>query len=355
MESVSTSGSWFDKIKKEISQTNGDIEMLAQDITARKTENNRQLIQLLKGIDFVSSGLSSEILNKKTNPNQWCGDLQYAVEILISHLEHDTPRGDDIDISEIDRSLYLIARMFEGAVIHGEVETAFAAKAGLMNGFFNIRNNVFSLDDNVRDNYMQACKKYLDSYYLYIAVKNIIDKSNENLHRKQANLSKEFRKLEENKDKMAYMITVSPELVDQLSVIQRQSYLQSHFMWTSEMVDLYRMLVEFRITQSGLLFKGYLLEAEEKRIYFYQEIAAKLEDIVRTVPVAEDPDILLKLQKMMEGTISKAEKIDNDFDVLGNMMSEFDKKLQSIGRSRQQSKMVASTWSDIEKKTGGQS
>ncbi len=354
MDSVGASVSWFDKIKKEINETNSDIETLAQNITTRKTENDRKIIQLLKGIDFVSSGLSAEILDKKTNPNQWCGDLQYAVEILINHLTHDTPRGDNIDMSEIDRSLYLIARMFEGAVIHGEVETAFAAKAGLMNGFFNIRNKIFSLDDNVRDNYMQACKKYLDSYYLYIAVKNIIDKSNENLRRKQDNLAGEFRKLEKNKDKMAYMITVSPELVDQLSVIQQQTYLQSHFMWSPEIVDLYRMLVEFRITQSGLLFKGYLLEAEEKRIYFYKEIATKLEDIVRTVPVPEDPDILLKLQKMMEGTISKAEKIDSDFDVLGNMMNEFDKKLQSVGRSKQQSKMFAGTWSDIEKKTGEQ-
>ena len=348
MKSSNTTVSWFDNIRKEITETNSDIEISAQEIGKSKADNNIKIINLLKSINFADSGLSQEVLNKRSNPNQWCGDLQYSAEFLIHYLENDTFR-DDIDMSDIDRSLYLIAKMFEGAVIHGETETAFAAQAGLMNGFLNIRNKFFSVDDNVRENYMQACKKYLESYYLYIAVKNMIDKSNKNLHLKQKNLSAEFEKLEENKHKMALMIMQSPQLAEQLNEVWSQNYMQSHFMWKPEINDLYKMLVELRIARSGLIFKGYMLETEEKQIFFYREIADRLEDIVRTIPVPEDPERLSKLQEMMEGSLSKAEKIDSDFDTLGNMMEDFDKRLQNIGKTKQQSKMLESTLSDIEK------
>ena len=37
------------------------------------------------------------------------------------------------------------------------------------------------------------------------------------------------------------------------------------------------------------------------------------------------------------------------FDTLGNMMDNFDKRLQNIGKTKQQSKMLENTLSDIEK------
>ncbi len=348
MKNSNTTVSWFEDIRTEVNEVNSDIEAFAQCISQSKVDNNIKIINLLKSIDFMNSGLSQEVLNKRQDPNQWCGDLQFSTEFLIHYLENDTGH-DDIDMSDIDRSLYLIAKMFEGAVIHGETETAFAAQAGLMNGVLNIRNKFFSLDDKVRESYMQTCKKYLESCYLCVSVKNIIDKSNKNLRLKQKNLAAEFARLEESKHKMALMIKQSPQLAEQINEVWSQTYIQSHFMWRPEMIELYKMLVELRIARSGLIFKGYMLETEEKRIFFYREIADRLEDIVRTIPVPEDPEILSKLQEMMEGSLSKAEKIDSDFDTLGNMMEDFDKRLQNIGKTKQQSKMLESTLSDIEK------
>lgn len=351
MIKLQSSISWFDKIKKEIHDINSDIEVCAEEITDNKSENDSKIINLLKSIDFSSSNLSQEVLNKKTKPDQWCGDLEYAVMILVSHLESNAQYNNEMDMSEIDKSLYLIAKMFQGAIINGEMETAFAAKAGLLTGFFRIRDKAFSLDDEVRDNYIKDCKKYLDNYYLYVSVKNIIDKSIVNLNQRQQSLLNESKKFESAKQKMAHMIIKSPKLFEQIKRSLFQTYMQSHLLWTSEIIELYQMLVELRIVQSELTFKGYMLETEEKHIYFYREIATKLEDMIRNIPVPEDKNILSKMESMMEDTLEEAEKIDNDFDKLEQLMNDFDERFKDIGKNRRQLKTVTTTINDINKKT----
>lgn len=350
MTASGSSGSWLAQISREVEDKNSEIVMMSQQITPDKLTNNRLIADVLRSINFTDSRIPSDKLNHKSNPKQPYGDLEYAVLMLISELDNDTEQY-DFDMTDIDHYLFLMAKILDAAVRHGETETAYAARAGLMNGCFKIRKQLNITDTAIRNNYYQACRKYLDACYLYISVKSIIDISNDNLRIKRNDLGNEMKKLDGAKDSMTLMLKDSPELLAQIREIWTQTYMKNHLMWSKEMLELYEMMVEMRITESGLLFKGYMLESEEKHMFFYREIASKLGDIIKTIPAPEDPNMLAKMEAMMNDALQQAERIDSDFYALGQMMTSFESRLKSMGKSAQQKKMAASTMSDLERRS----
>ena len=335
MNKKDSSSGLLAELSREIESNNSSIVTDAGCITPDKTVNNQLMIRELLAVDFRSSRIPREILDRKRDRRQPCGDLEYSVRTMIRELQLDT-KPSEIDMTETDRYLYLIIRILQNAVAQGNVETAFAARAGLMNGLLRVRNQLDTPDRSIRDNYLRASVKYLETCYLYISVKNMIDISNGNMSIKRRQLSNEYNKLEDSKDSMVMIIKESPGLVEQLRDILGQTYLGSHYMWDERTLELYEMMVRMRIAESGLRFKGFQIETEEKRLAFLTETASKLEDIVSMIPVPEDPDILEKITGLIDDVINRAEQIDKDYDDMGRLMDSFKQRMNAIGeRSRQ--------------------
>ena len=118
---------WMDDIGTEVQRNNQSIESQTTQITSDTENNKRLLLDILKGIDFFKSRLPQEFLSKKTDSRQLYGDFQLKIHTLIQYIEMDDSQF-EMDITEIDRYLFLMAKILAGAIESGCQGTAASAR-----------------------------------------------------------------------------------------------------------------------------------------------------------------------------------------------------------------------------------
>lgn len=340
---------WMEDIGAEIQRNNQSIETQTAQITSDTEANKRLLLKILRGIDFFHSRLPQEFLNKKTNPRQPYGDFQVKIETLIQRIENDTSVF-EMDITAIDRYLFLMAKILAGAIASGCQGTAAAARKSLTTGFLKVRSNCMVLqNDASRQQYLQKATAYLNDCYLYISVKNMIDITDPNLEQRKKSMQTEYQRLEESKDHVIDMIMANPVLLEQMQHSLRTTFLQSGKTWSPMILQLYEMLVQFRISESRLNYESLLLDTEMKKRLFYQDVAGKLGARIVTIPAPEDVTLMEKFGSMINSSFEEAERADQDAARLDEMMSAFEMGLQSISYDpHRQAALTGKTYQKLE-------
>ncbi len=322
--------SWLQNISNTVNQNNRELEEKAVKITEENKMDGSQIISVLESINFKDSLLPEDVLELKGESSHETGDLEYARDLCVETLKDDKEPF-NADITNIDKSLYMISVMFESAVRHGESEAAFAAKAGLINGIFNIRKRFHGIDERIRDSFLAECESYLEKYYLLISVKSAADVTRRNLEQNKRKYGEEYEKLEITKDQIAEVFLENPLLQEQIREIQDQTFSSSGTYWAPELRQFYEILVQIRISESGLYFKDFMIKTMEKQLFYYQEVSGKLEDILRVIPVPEDPDMVNKVIDLVDDLFGHGKEVDDNFAKLSSMMDQLDKR---IGRSQ---------------------
>lgn len=343
---------WMDDIGTEVMKNNPSIASQTTQITS-DTEANKQLIlSILQKIDFFKSRLPKEFLGKKTHPQQLYGDFQLKIYRLIEKMKMDTSEF-EMDITEIDRYLFLMAKILAGAVESGCQGTAAAARKCLSIGFLEVRTNCLVLhDDDSRRQYLEKSLDYLNNCYLYISVKNMMDITQQNLQSRKKSMQEESQRLEEDKDNIADMLIASPELFEQTQAVLHTTFLQAGHTWSASVQQLYEMLLQLRISGSKLQYEGLLLDIETKKMFFYQDVANKLNSLITAVPTPEDVNLMEKFRNIVSSSVEESERVDQNTVRLDDTMQEFESSLHALPfGSNRQSHFMAKTYQHIEETT----
>ena len=340
---------WMDDIGTEVQRNNQSIESQTTQITSDTENNKRLLLDILKGIDFFKSRLPQEFLSKKTDSRQLYGDFQLKIHTLIQYIEMDDSQF-EMDITEIDRYLFLMAKILAGAIDSGCQGTAAAARKCLTTGFMKVRANCLVLQNEAsRRQYLENAVQYLNNCYLYISVKNMMDITGQNLQRRKKSMQEEVHRLEEAKDDLTDMVLSSPELFGQMQMALHTTFRQAGHTWSAQMHQLYEMLVQFRISGSNLQYEGLLLDVETKKMFFYQDVANKLNSLITTIPAPVDVNLMNKFNNIISSSVEESERVDQDAVRLDDMMMSFESSLHSLPfDSSRQATFMAKTYRSLE-------
>ena len=360
MELSVNSPALSDEISGRIQKLNSEIIGQSEVITADYRKNKASILDILRGIDLSKSKLPAEFLNHKEkeadrkNPYR-PGDFQVKLNGMISRLEKDNLEY-DFDISSVDRYLFLIAKILAGAVASGCRETAIAARQSLATGLLRVRTNLLIPQDEASKlRYTERCTEYLSVCYTYVSVMNMIDVTNTNIEQNKKLIETETKKIEDSKDMLAELILTSPAIASELGRIKHTTFIESGSGWKREIADLYEMIVQMRIAESNLRFKGLHLDIQQKRMFFYREAAEKLKAYVASVPVPDDEGLLDKMKDMVSSTLSEADKVQSDYMRLNDMMEKFSESIRSLSDNTKKSEFIAGGIEQRIKPTGGQS
>lgn len=341
---------WKEDIGTEVQKNNQSIESQTAQITWDTETNKRLILDILRGIDFFKSRLPQEFLSKKTDPQQLYGDFQLKIYTLIQHMEMDTSQF-EMDITEIDRYLFLMAKILAGAVESGCQGTAAASRKCLTTGFMKVRANCLVLQNEAsRRQYLENAVQYLNHCYLYISVKNMMDITQQNLQRRKKSMLEETQHLEDAKDDLTNMVLANPELFGQMQMALHTTFRQAGHTWSAQLQQLYEMLVQLRISGSKLQYEGLLLDVETKKMFFYQDVANKLNSMITTIPAPVDVNLMKKFDHIISSSVEESERVDQDIVRLDNMMLSFENSLQALPfDSSRQASFMAKTYQRLEK------
>jgi len=340
---------WMEDIGTEVKNKNKSIETQTALITSDTEANRNLILNILKGIDFSESRLPEEFLNKKKDPRQSYGNFQMKVMQLIRLMENDTSVF-EMDITDIDRYLFLMAKILSAAVKSGFQGTAAAARKCLTDGFIKVRSNCTVLQDEAsRRQYLEKAVEYLNNCYLYISVRNMMDITNHNLQKRKKSMDEEVRHLEDAKDHVIDMMLANPELVGQLQNAFRTTYIMGGQLWSPYIRNLYEMLVQFRISESKLQYEGMLLNTETEKMFFYRNVSEKLNSLITNIPAPEDVNLMEKFGNIINSSMDEAERVDRESVRLDEMMASFENGLQAmVGDPDRQAAFAAKTYQSLE-------
>ena len=343
------SDTWMEDIDVEVHKNNRSIETQTAQITSDTQANKQLILAVLKNIDFYKSRLPKEFLSKKKNPEQLYGDFQLKIYTLIQKMETDNSLF-EMDITEIDRYLFLMAKVLAGAIESGCQGTASSARMCLSTGFLKVRANCLVLqNDESRKQYLENAVKYLNNCYLYISVKNMMDITQQNLERRKKSMQEEVQHLEEAKDHLTDMVLSNPEMIGQMQAALHTTYKQAGYTWSASMHQLYETLVQFRISESKLHYEGLLLDMETKKMFVYQDIANKLKSLITTIPEPVDVNLMEKFRHIIGSSMEESTRVDQDTVRLDDIMSSFESSLQSMpSDDSHQVSFMAKTYQKLE-------
>ena len=115
------------------------------------------------------------------------------------------------------------------------------------------------------------------------------------------------------------------------------------------MHQLYEMLVQFRISGSNLQYEGLLLDVETKKMFFYQDVANKLNSLITTIPAPVDVNLMNKFNNIISSSVEESERVDQDAVRLDDMMMSFESSLHSLPfDSSRQATFMAKTYRSLE-------
>lgn len=349
MDLLAKSDPLLESISGEVEKVNSSIMHQADAITSDYSDNKMIILNVLRSIDLSKSKLPAEFLQykakeeDKNNPFR-PGDFEVKLSQIISRIENDNSTY-DFDISSVDKYLFLIAKILSSAVASGCTETAKAARTCFATGFLRVRKNLLiPQDEELKIQFTEKCTEYMSVCYTYVSVMNMIDITNINLIRNKSSIETEVNKIEKSKDMLADLIKSSPALIKDIREASKTTFLSAGSTWKREIVDLYETIVQMRIAESNLKFKGLRLDIEEKRLYFYREVAEKLKAYVTSVPVPEDAGLIDKVKDLFSGTLQEADRVQTDFMKLNEMMDKFTESVRDISSSSKKSEFISGSF-----------
>ncbi|MBR4308138.1 MAG: hypothetical protein IKT58_00940 [Oscillospiraceae bacterium] len=186
-------------------------------------KNEGTFITMLQQIRFHESKLPKEKLEYRSKENQRYGDLEYCARWLEQQIaKNSSPVC--FDIRPLDRKLYQVVARYKEAIELGYPETAFAARAALVDVFTKIRFRLpqVSPEENEQEfarTYVERCCEHIDTWINLLSQELDADKTAEAIAKEEAELEKKEKLHEAKLDALEKMIEEDPsKLSDYLAL-----------------------------------------------------------------------------------------------------------------------------------------
>ena len=308
-------------------------EEAAREITNNKAENELKICGVLDGINFGASGLPVEVLDKKTNPNQPYGDIEFEIIGAAQLVRNNTQDYAGLDISAIDGGIYQIAQLADQAITAGNVHSARAACRGLSVLIGDVRNMIPTIPQNLQKGFLESTKEYADSWVFYISNNTTLDQLERNANDRRARIQMLSDKLEQDGNALADRLINDAEFRKQYDMIKNQSFLKDGKNWTPDMLDMYRKLVDRRIDESSLRFEMLHYNTDIMRLEQQRGILENIWTTLSSIPTANDPDLMNKYNEIIKKSFEEAARVDQEFDEFINIMNKMDAQIDQLANS----------------------
>ena len=303
-----------------------------QGIINEIAENEAKMINKLSSINFVRSALPKKILEAKKDPNQPFCDLECSVQAMIQTLQSN-PQAVQIDIRKIDDKLLKLIDMFQEAVSKGNTRAAYAARAGLYRGVYEIRSKIPQDRPELSELFVKTHTRYLDSWITAVNQAYEADQLEKNVEQRRNSLAAAEKKNQERVDQFrAELTSTDPDklaLQNAYMTVMNTHDVEERDNWTKLEKDVHKRLVDLRMSNVETKLSETMMKGGENKLSAALTRLHVLEEKLRTVEIITDPNLLNKYQ----------EEIDDISRILAEADAALDETLKSMdeleGRLRQ--------------------
>lgn len=241
-----------------------------------------RFIQLLRTVNFSKSRLPQAVLEKKSDPRQSRGDLEYTVGWLLSQLQtYPSPGGFIPGTEELDNKLCRLIRKFKETVDSGYPRAAYTTRDALLKGFRDIRFGLHTMSredwssDNIRA-YITECVAYLDRWMVLIDYTMMADVAQDNVRKAEASYQKFLDDHEKLLDEFEQEILYDREKLADYYAIANST--DSGHSLTKSQMDLRLRMVEHGVQR----VTGKLKEVTWRRLAEQQTLLIGKIEVLRT-------------------------------------------------------------------------
>ena len=295
-------------------------------------KNEGTFITMLQQIRFNESKLPKEALEYRSNAKQRYGDLEYCARWLEQEIARNTSPV-CMDIRPLDQKLYLIVARFKEAIELGYKETAFAARAALLNVFPKIRFRLPQVlpagtENDYARTYVERVSEHVETWLNLLTQAMDSDKTAEALANVEADLKKEENIHEARLDAFEKMLTEDNQKLADYMAIQNAT---AGAALTPTQKKLKDDMIEMHVQTA--VFTVYQKQAEQLKhqCSIYSGHIKALKAAVDSLVIPTDPDALNKykdeIQKMQRTMAARDQEIEEglkDFDELRGAMESME-------------------------------
>lgn len=324
--------SWFKKREQRKQEIREEAAKL---VTNKLADNERKFVDLLGSIDFRNSRIPKEILDNKTKETQPCGDLEFFVRGLISHLQRN-PQVIKSDIRSIDEKIMAIILLFRQSIEQGDVRAAYAARFALTKAFNEIRLKLPQQQAQLVKPFVEESTKYLDQWITCIQMAQLADRTELNVKISAAEYERSLEKRREKVASTLDMLKNDPVRSEALDFIKTHDSMTDRLKWTELQREVHDELVEENYNMKLLDLKN-LDSTQQKELL--QSIEAKYEYFkvkLYKLVVVSDPNLMNKFKEAMDEMFKEFAKNDVEIQETLTAFDDYSERVRSLMNARGQ-------------------
>lgn len=306
------------------------LDQAAREITEDTAKNEALMIERLQGA-FQNCRLPKEVMEKKSDPNHPCGDLQYAVRAICGELKKN-PLSPKVDIRDIDERIMTLINLLRDAISLGNVRTVNVANAALAKAIRNVRGQVPQNQPELAKEFVKRNTVYLDSWIDLVHTATEVDREIQNLDELQKKQKRDWenrRKKEEAFHQLVRVDTGSPESIAYMQIADNDTPEQRK-MWTQAQRDMHTKMVDMALEASRLNLMDMLVATQQNKVTECHNRLDLFFTSLCAVEVVTDPNLRNKQQEAMERMFRDMAETDQAISETIDRMEELDGRLQQL-------------------------
>lgn len=304
-------------------------EKAAKIITNDTAKNETAIIDTLSGIDFIHSRLPKDVLEKKSNPNRSCGDLEYASKAICKMMIKN-PQTLTVDMRKLDERLLTIAMLFKQSVEQGDTRAAYAAKAAIVRGVNDIRTRVPSNSPELFNQFVEANAKYLDSWITLIGLAQAADRTEQNVEEQQVQLDKSEERHKKAIEQLKDDIQDDDAKAEMFTDIINHDSPEERAKWTDDQREMHKRMVDRRMEGVHLQLDNLLLQQKQMDLSTKVNQMELLSSKLASQPIVIDPDLMNKFREQVDQLFDEIAASDAELDESLRLMDDIEGRIAQM-------------------------
>ena len=298
-------------------------------ITNKLAENELQFIRKLESIDFRNSRLPAEVLQKKSDPNQPYGDLEYAARAIVSTLRKH-PQVIKMDIRKFDEKLMTLVLLFKQAVEHGDERAAYAAKGGIVRGVAEIRSRIPQNQPELATQFVEANTNYLEQWITLVSMAQAADRMNENAKNQREICEDDVKREEAETEKLRKALLADEEKLIAFEKLLSYSASTDRSNWTPVERQVHKEMLEKRLARVHTQLSNALLLQSEQDLAITIGNLEILYAKVASLEIVVDPNLMEKFKESVDQLFQKLADSDARMEETLKFMDEIEGRLKQL-------------------------
>ena len=306
------------------------VDRAARMVTDKVAENEAIFIDKLENINFFTSKLPKEDLEKKTKPEtQPCGDLEYAVRGIVQLLKRNT-KMIKMDIRPIDEKLMTLILLYSEAIELGYPQMAWAARVALVRGFKEIRANIPQNQPDLAKQFVEVNTAYLEQWITLVNMAQVADHMQSNVEKQKREYDRKKNSRDECLDKLKTKLQSDPDYIQAFTYIREHSTPADRAQWSTSQREVHTMCVEQRMLDVNLELNTSLLSQQEVQLASKMAQVKMLSTATATTPIVCDPNLMNKFREDVDNLMLKMAEADQDIDETLAYMDDVEGRIRQL-------------------------